>query len=163
MSIANSAPKELPQLDTQSNLKSTPITFRPLGAVILASAALASAQYANAAACLLSDVSPTINRTVYTSTACPNAVARVVASLASGTEGVTYSGTCCCRTARPPDPAATKHRLRQQCPARPNLAHLLLAGNVAEAHISVSAVPETATFALLGLGLAGTGFSHRKQ
>jgi len=43
------------------------------------------------------------------------------------------------------------------------LAHLLLAGNVAEAHISVSAVPETATFALLGLGLAGTGFSHRKQ
>src|SRR6516225_8833385 len=47
-----------------------------LGAAIIASAALANSQYANAAACSLSDVSLTINGVVYNPTACADGIAQ---------------------------------------------------------------------------------------
>ena len=210
-------------------MNSTPISFR-LGAAIFVTAALASS---NAAACLLSDVSLTINSAVYSPSACSDGLAQgggsaaetnaLIAALGAaafvyldksddlttpvGMGGVTFvvgadtgnSGSWTMSwaerpgspnlplamdlaiglfgggngsgylfedvvfTSNPTNASGTYDiNFLNSAGREPNLGHLLLAGNTSEPHISVSALPEPAIFALLGIGLVGLGFSRRK-
>ena len=221
--------------DGESNLNSTRISFRPFGVAIIATAAFTSVHCANAALCSVSDVSLTINGTLYNPTACadnitqgggPNAETSALdAALGAtgfvyldksddpttpiGIDGVRFvigatggnSGTWTMSWTEQPgapnlpltvdfavglfggnkgagyffddvllssNPATGSGsydiNFLNSGGSEPTLGHLLLAGgNVSEARISATTIPEPATVALLGLGFAGLIFARRKS
>ena len=57
-------------------MNSTRISFRPIGAAAIATAALVWSHYANAALCAVSDVSLTVNSIVYAPTTCADNIAQ---------------------------------------------------------------------------------------